>query len=85
MTIVVLTREDLRVAQQAIDIATRRLMRPMVLVDMIHTADYPYCSDPACPCHGEDGSADFGDALLEGRVSDGVAFYGEKPIRPRVA
>jgi hypothetical protein len=86
MIIIASTPQDLAVANQAIARAFRA--RPVVLVEMVHSDLFPYCSDCTCPCHSEDGQADLGDALIEGRIADrdaGAAFYGEKPIRPRVA
>ena len=61
----------------------------IVYVDFIHSADYPFCDDPSCPCHDDaELQAELGEALLEGRVKDGDAgrvWAGELPIRPRVA
>ena len=61
----------------------------IVLVDFLHSEEYPFCSNIDCPCHDDaELQAELGEALAEGRVQDGDAgrvWAGELPIRPRVA
>lgn len=43
---------------------------PVIVGDMLHPADKPFCYDPACPCHEDEGEiANLAYHVQEGHVT----------------